>query len=178
MLKESMKLARMAIALAPQGLRAGGRRLHLAGRFGGQAMAMRKTWLAWAGLAGMLALAASPAQAADLAIHAGRLIDGTGRPPREKVTILIHDDRIAGVEPGFTAPRGAAVIDLSASTVLPGLIDDHVHITQSFHKGDPIHTAMTRTAYDDEIDAVVNARNTLLAGFTSARDVGGETGVV
>jgi len=135
--------------------------------------------LAAAGLAAVLAAAtAAPAAAKDLAIHAGRLIDGTGKAPQGGVTILVHDDRITGVEPGFTAPHGAEVVDLSNDTVLPGLIDDHVHITQSFHKGDPIHNAMTRTHYDDEIDAVANARATLLAGFTSVRDVGGETGVV
>ena len=141
-------------------------------------MASRRNLLAAAGFAALLAMAAGPAGAKDLAIHAGRLIDGTGKAVQEKVTILVHDDRITGVEAGFTAPKGAEVIDLSASTVLPGLIDDHVHITMSFHKGDPIHTAMTRTHYDDEIDAVANARATLLAGFTTVRDVGGETGVV
>jgi imidazolonepropionase-like amidohydrolase len=141
-------------------------------------MGLRSRMLAAAGLAAMLAGACAPAAAKDLAIHAGRLIDGTGKAPQTQVTILVHDDRIAGVEPGFTAPNGAEVVDLSTSTVLPGLIDDHVHITQSFHKGDPIHTAMTRTHFDDEIDAVANARATLMAGFTSVRDVGGETGVV
>ena len=134
--------------------------------------------LAAAGLAAILALGAGSASAKDLAIHAGRLIDGTGKAAQSQVTILVHDDRITGVEAGFTAPKGAEVIDLSTSTVLPGLIDDHVHITQSFHKGDPIHSAMTRTGFDDEIDAVNNARATLLAGFTSIRDVGSETGVV
>jgi imidazolonepropionase-like amidohydrolase len=141
-------------------------------------MDLRTKLSAAAGFAAILALSAAPAAAKDLAIHAGRLIDGTGKAPQETVTILVHDDRIVGVQAGFTAPKGAEVIDLSASTVLPGLIDDHVHITQSFHKGDPIHTAMTRTAFDDEIDAVVNARQTLMAGFTSVRDVGGDTGVV
>src|SRR6185437_6742387 len=141
-------------------------------------MGLRSSMLAAAGLAAMLAGTCAPAAAKDLAIHAGRLIDGTGKAPQTQVTILVHDDRIAGVEPGFTAPNGAEVVDLSTSTVLPGLIDDHVHITQSFHKGDPIHTAMTRTHFDDEIDAVANARATLMAGFTSVRDVGGETGVV
>jgi imidazolonepropionase-like amidohydrolase len=141
-------------------------------------MDLRKSLTAAAGCAALLALSAAPAAAKDLVIHAGRLIDGTGKAPRTQISILVHDDRITGVEAGFTTPKGAEVIDLSTSTVLPGLIDDHVHITQSFHKGDPIHTAMTRTSFDDEIDATVNARNTLMAGFTSARDVGGDTGVV
>ncbi|HEX4709472.1 amidohydrolase family protein [Phenylobacterium sp.] len=141
-------------------------------------MSLRGGLTAAAGVAALLVLSAAPAAAKDLVIHAGRLIDGTGKAPRAQVSILVHDDRITGVEAGFTTPSGAEVIDLSTSTVLPGLIDDHVHITQSFHKGDPIHTAMTRTSFDDEIDATVNARNTLMAGFTSARDVGADTGVV
>jgi imidazolonepropionase-like amidohydrolase len=141
-------------------------------------MTLRSKMLAAAGLAAILALGAGAAAAKDLAIHAGRLIDGTGKAVQTGVTILVHDDRIAAIQPGFTAPKGSEVIDLSTSTVLPGLIDDHVHITQSFHKGDPIHTAMTRTDYDDEIDAVNNARATLMAGFTSIRDVGSSTGVV
>ena len=136
----------------------------------------------WA-LAGAAAMAltsifAGAASAGDLVIHAGRLIDGTGAAPQGKVSILIHDDRITRVESGFTSPVGAQVIDLSNDTVLPGLIDCHVHITSSFHKGDPIRNAVTRTAYDDEVDAVNNARATLMAGFTSVRDVGADTGVV
>ena len=141
-------------------------------------MGLRTTMTAAAGFAALVAVSAQPAAARDLAIHAGRLIDGTGTAPRERVTILIHDDRITAIEAGFTTRPGAEVIDLSTSTVLPGLIDDHVHITQSFHKGDPVARAVTRTQADDAIDAVVNARNTLLAGFTAVRDVGGQTEVV
>jgi imidazolonepropionase-like amidohydrolase len=123
----------------------------------------------------VLAAVALPAQAKDLVIHAGRLIDGTGKAPRTQVSILVHDDRITAVQAGYATPAGAEVIDLSNATVLPGLIDDHVHITAGFHKGDPIHTAMTRTSFDDVIEATGFARDTLMAGFTSVRDVGADT---
>ncbi|HWF01175.1 MAG TPA: amidohydrolase family protein [Caulobacteraceae bacterium] len=137
---------------------------------------MKTTWLSACGVA---ALAAGAAHAGDLVIHAGALIDGTSKTERAHVSILIHDDRIVGVRDGFVdAPAGGTVIDLSGQTVLPGLIDCHDHITQSFHKGDPIRNAVTRTAFDAEIDAVNNARAELMAGFTSIRDVGANTEVI
>jgi imidazolonepropionase-like amidohydrolase len=111
-------------------------------------------------------------------IHTGRLIDGTGAEPRAQVSILIHDDRITAIQPGFVAPAGAEVVDLSNATVLPGLIDCHVHIMAAWHDGDPIRLAVTTTDYDGLIDGVNDARATLLAGFTSIRDVGDPTTAV
>ena len=120
----------------------------------------------------------SAASARDVVIHAGHLIDGVTKSEQGRASILIHDDRIVSVTPSFTSPAGAEVIDLSDQTVLPGLIDCHDHITSSFHAGDPIRAAVTRTAYDDEIDAVHNLHAELLAGFTTIRDVGANTQVI
>jgi imidazolonepropionase-like amidohydrolase len=120
----------------------------------------------------------APAGAEDIVIHAGRLLDGASKTPREKVSIVIHDDRIASVDAGFSSPDGARVIDLSNETVLPGLIDCHVHLTSQFDGGNPIVEAVTSTPYDDAVKSTAYARATLLAGFTSVRDVGADPNVV
>ena len=126
-----------------------------------------------------LAAGAAPALAGDVLIHAGTLIDGVSKTAQSKVSILIHNDRIAEVTPGFIeAPAGAQLVDLSGDTVTPGLIDCHDHITASHDKGNPVAEAVTRTGFDDELDGVNNLKATLLAGFTTIRDVGGQTSVV
>jgi imidazolonepropionase-like amidohydrolase len=122
--------------------------------------------------------AGTTACAEDIAVHAGRLIDGTGAGPKTNVTVLIHDGRIVSVSPGFDAPAGARVIDLSKDTVLPGLIDCHVHITGQHDGGNPIAERFTRTEFDSAFKSTVYAKRTLEAGFTSVRDVGGNLKVL
>lgn len=123
-------------------------------------------------------LLSQAAAAKDIVIHAGRLIDGVAAQPRNQVSVLIHDDRITDVQPGFVTPAGAEIIDLSHSTVLPGLIDCHVHITGQFDGGNPIAEQVTETRFDSAVKSTAYARATLLAGFTSVRDVGADTGVI
>jgi imidazolonepropionase-like amidohydrolase len=86
--------------------------------------------------------------------------------------ILIEDKRITAVGRDVTIPSGAAVIDLSDATVLPGLIDVHTHLTYDpvLKPDEVLALSHPRLA----ILAAMNARSTLLAGFTTVRDAGAE----
>ena len=128
---------------------------------------MRKHLLA---LVAALAFAA-PASAETVTILAGRLITDPSKPARGPSTIIVTDGRITAINDGLArAEPGAKVIDLSTKTVLPGLIDSHVHLT-----GDP--GGDFRDEAVDSIESSVvtgakNARITALAGFTTVRDLG------
>jgi imidazolonepropionase-like amidohydrolase len=117
--------------------------------------------------------AAAPASAAaeTLVVHAGRLIADASQRPRGPSTITIVDGRITAVSDGHQpAPAGARLIDLSARTVLPGLIDTHVHLA-----GDPGGDFWRDAVESDEwwtLIGVKNARTTVRAGFTTVRDLG------
>src|SRR3954447_7383394 len=116
-------------------------------------------------------LVAAPAAADTLVIHAGHLIVDASRPAQGPSTITVVDGRITAVTPGLTPPpAGARLIDLSSRTVLPGLIDAHVHLTSV-----PGHPFWQEAIQTDEYLALVGARNaltTLRAGFTTVRDLG------
>ena len=119
-------------------------------------------------------LMSTSALARDVVIHAGALLDGVSATPRKQVSILIHDDRITGVQPGFITPAGADVVDLSSETVMPGFIDCHVHVSARLpNKTNATEYALTHTDLDRAFDAAVFTRALLQQGFTSARDVGG-----
>jgi imidazolonepropionase-like amidohydrolase len=128
--------------------------------------------------AALCATTSTAALARDVVIHAGRLIDGVSAKPRETVSIVIKDDRIVAVQDGFVTPQGAEIVDLSTATVLPGLIDMHDHITSQHSGKNPIAERFTTNTLDTAYESVAYARRTLDAGFTSVRDVGGDTDVV
>jgi imidazolonepropionase-like amidohydrolase len=104
-----------------------------------------------------------------LAIKAGRLIDGRGGPPVTDAVILVEGDRITAVGRGLPIPAGARVIDHSRSTVLPGLIDLHTHLTVV--PGPAIEASRT-SHLDAAILAPAQAKATLEAGFTTVRELG------
>jgi imidazolonepropionase-like amidohydrolase len=109
-------------------------------------------------------------------IHAGTLIDGRSAAPRSRVTVIVEGDRIAAVEDGFRSPaRGASLVDLSRSVVMPGLIDMHVHLEGETSPDRYLET-FTLNPEDRAFRATLYARRTLEAGFTTVRDLGG-TGV-
>lgn len=111
-------------------------------------------------------------------IHAGRLLDQPGRPPRGPSTIIIRDGRIVAVSDGYSAPAGAAtVIDLKDRFVLPGLIDSHVHLTSDAGGIAAQLEDVTKSPAAQAYQAAANAKKTLMAGFTTVRNLGDGDGV-
>jgi imidazolonepropionase-like amidohydrolase len=117
------------------------------------------------------ALAGPPAAAQSLYIEAGRLLDVESGAVASGQCILTEDERIARIEPCAATPAGAERVDWSRYTVLPGLIDLHTHLADAGQDADlalPLKTSPQATA----LIGAQNARTTLLAGFTTVRDVG------
>jgi imidazolonepropionase-like amidohydrolase len=114
---------------------------------------------------------AVPASAETFAVRAGRVIVDAAKPARGPSTIIVENGRISRIEDGHGAtPAGATVVDLSTKTILPGLIDAHVHLATL--PGTPFW----REAIDSDEHAtavgLMNALITARAGFTTVRDLG------
>ena len=124
-------------------------------------------------------------QAADAwtIVHAGRLLDRPGQAPRGPSTIAVRNGKIEAVRDGYlgaealNAPADAPVVDLKERFVLPGLIDCHVHLRSDRGGIEAQVGAVTDSVADFAYAAADNARKTLLAGFTTVRNLGDGDGV-
>jgi imidazolonepropionase-like amidohydrolase len=112
-------------------------------------------------------------QAQRTLIHCGSLIDGKNKEQLQQVTIVVETNKITAVEKGFTKPgKDDKLIDLSKKTVMPGLIDMHVHLESETSK-DALVKRFTLNEADIAFQSTIYAKKTLMAGFTTVRDCGG-----
>ena len=122
-------------------------------------------------LAATVLLASGAARAETVYVHAGHLIDPEqGRVLADQV-VKVVDGRVVSVGPWQGVPIIGRLVDWSAYTVLPGLLDCHTHIADGSAEGDPI-APLRSTQAESVLRGVATAKVELLSGFTSVRDVG------
>ncbi|HAZ80880.1 MAG TPA: Xaa-Pro dipeptidase [Porticoccaceae bacterium] len=111
-------------------------------------------------------------------IHAGMLLMVPGQNPLENYTVVVKNGNITAVRPGFVAlddlDKNAQLIDLSSSFVMPGLMDMHVHLQGELGPDDD-RQRLRMSSSDVLMESVHHAKLTLMAGFTTVRDVGSQS---
>ncbi|HEY8549571.1 MAG TPA: amidohydrolase family protein [Vicinamibacterales bacterium] len=119
-------------------------------------------------------LAAVPAAAsAKILIHAGRLIDGRSDTVRTSVTVTVDGTRITAITDGYAKPAdGDTVIDLRSATLMPGLMDMHVHVSSQQSGAAGYAERFYLNPADLALRATTYVNRTLMAGFTTVRDCG------
>lgn len=119
----------------------------------------------------VLWLCAAVLSAQVTAVKAGNLIDPESGTVLKDQTILVRDGKVDSLGQNLAIPPGAQTIDLSAETVLPGLIDCHTHLADGARTTDPV-VQFEKTAAQVALESVPNAKAVLESGFTTVRDVG------
>ncbi len=108
-------------------------------------------------------------------IYCGTLIDGIANKATTEMTLIVTGNKITAIKKGYEEPAtGAAVIDLKSKTVMPGLIDCHVHLSQETSRN-RYSEGFALNPEDFAFRSVAYAERTLMAGFTTVRDLGGTT---
>ncbi len=119
----------------------------------------------------LLGLGGAAASAQVTAIKAGRFFDADAGVMLTNQVILVRGGTVEAVGANVSIPKGAKVIDLSAFTVLPGLLDMHTHLIGPAGDPEPLNE-LRRTSAEEAFRSIPNPRIVLLAGFTTVRDVG------
>lgn len=139
---------------------------------------MRTRYGRLAAVVGCLAASAQIGSAQVVAIRAGRVVDPDRGTAAVDQVILVDSGRITAIGRGIPVPAGARVIDLSAATVSPGLVDAHTHLCMEVIPGRDHGNYYYTTLNDPDafraIEGVANAKAMLEAGFTTVRDIGNE----
>src|SRR5579862_5528653 len=115
-----------------------------------------------------------PTPSKTIVLKAARMFDGKSNSLTTPGLIIVTDNKISAVGSGASVPAGAQVIDLGDATLLPGFIDAHTHLTM-MHSDDWKQRELDqlqKSIAEQALDSSVNARVTLMAGFTTVRDVG------
>jgi len=134
-------------------------------------MMQRFMLLCFCALVGVVVLSAQSSAASTL-LRAARMIDVASGNVAAPASVLVEDGFIRAVNPE-TIPDGTMVIDLGDSTLLPGLMDMHTHLTGDYFTADNwVTNPVTETAADWALNGVAFGRDTLMAGFTTVRDAG------
>lgn len=106
-------------------------------------------------------------------IHCGKMVDVVDLSVKEKVTITLEGNKIVSVQKGYAKPQaGDKLIDLTNQTVMPGLMDMHVHMESETKKG-ALADRFIMNPEDIAFESARNAETTLMSGFTTVRDLGG-----
>ncbi len=119
---------------------------------------------------------AGPLAAAPIALQCARLIDVRALEMQTERTVVVDGKKILRVEKGYTSPAGATVVDLKNHTCMPGLIDLHVHLGGQSAPGGA-YEGFTLNPTDYTVRGTHYAEKTLMAGFTSVRELGAAQGV-
>lgn len=131
--------------------------------------------LAGAGLALLLGVGAAAAQDAAIAIRADHVLDGKGGRTDRPVIITIRDGKVASIAPE-SGGSPAAAIDLRGRTVMPGLVDTHVHLAWTLNAKDRLHTDKDgEPPAQTTLAQAANAWETLRAGFTTVQSIGSDS---
>jgi imidazolonepropionase-like amidohydrolase len=126
------------------------------------------------------AVASSEPQGPVTLIYAGTLLDKPGQAPRKTATLVIRGETIEAVKDGYVdaaAYPGATVIDLKDRFVMPGMIDSHVHLDSDRGGIEGLVSGISESVPAHAYEAQVNAKKTLMAGFTTVRNLGSGDGV-